>query len=193
MAVAVLRRFEVSTASAWRAFFPLLTFFVFAVLHQMAVVLIFDVADVKKPVAADTEVDKGRLNAGLNVDDFALVDVADIIFGTASFDVKLFKNSVFNDCDSTFLRLEDVDQHFLFHGTAFVLSHERSAVKTCCCRRLLRQRDRAESMEGSMESWRLNARDDSQGEVSGGGLTEHSRTLFLKAGHCARSLLAPVS
>src|SRR6185295_5821744 len=42
---------------------------------QVLVVLVFDVADVQESVASDAEIDEGRLDAGLDIDDSALVDV----------------------------------------------------------------------------------------------------------------------
>ena len=81
----------------------------------LAEVLRLDVADVQKAVAADAEVDERRLDARLQVDDPALVDVADVVVLAGALDVQLFQHSVLNDRDPAFLRLRDVDQHFLFH------------------------------------------------------------------------------
>ncbi len=78
-----------------------------------------DVGDVQKAVAADAKVDKGGLNAGLEVDHLALVDVADVIVLAGSFDVQLFEDGVLDNRDPTLLGLRDVDQHFLLHCVAF--------------------------------------------------------------------------
>ena len=49
------------------------------IVSALAKVLRLDVADVQEAVAADAEIDERRLDAGLQVDDAALVDVADEI------------------------------------------------------------------------------------------------------------------
>src|SRR5207248_2727518 len=69
----------------------------------------------------DAEIDEGRLDAGLQVDDSPFVDVADVVVRTGPFDVELFEQSIFNDRDPAFLRLRDVDQHFAFHACMFFL------------------------------------------------------------------------
>ena len=69
----------------------------------------------QKAVAADAEIDERRLDARLQVDDAAFVDVADVVFLARPLDVQLFEQSVFNDRDAAFLRLRDIDQHFFFH------------------------------------------------------------------------------
>ena len=89
------------------------------IVAALAEVLRLDVADVQEAVAADAEIDEGRLDARLQVDDYALVDVADVIVLPGALDVELFQDPVFHDRDPAFLRLRDVDQHFLFHGLAF--------------------------------------------------------------------------
>src|SRR5262249_20924873 len=81
----------------------------------MFVILVFDVADVEDPVAADPEVDEGRLDAGLNIDDPPLVDVPHEVFETVALDVELFENRVLDDGNPAFLRLQRIDEHFLFH------------------------------------------------------------------------------
>jgi hypothetical protein len=53
----------------------------------LAEVLRFDVADVQKPVAADAEIDERRLDARLQVDDLALINVADVVVLAAPLDV----------------------------------------------------------------------------------------------------------
>ncbi len=89
------------------------------VVAALAEVLRLDVADVQKAVAADAEVDEGRLDARLEVDDLSLVDVADVVVLAGPFDVELFQHSIFNDGDPAFFRLADVDQHFFLHKLAF--------------------------------------------------------------------------
>ncbi len=79
------------------------------VISTLTEVLRFHIADVQKPVAADAEIDKGRLNAGLDVHHAPLVNVADVIVGIGAFDVQLLQKSVFNDRNPTFLGLRHVD------------------------------------------------------------------------------------
>ena len=89
------------------------------IVSALGEVLRLDVADVQEAVAADAEIDEGRLDARLQVDDDALVDVADVAILPRALDVQLFQGPVFHDRDPAFLRLGDIDQHFLFHGLAF--------------------------------------------------------------------------
>ena len=86
------------------------------IVAALAKILRLDVADVQKAVAADAEIDERGLDARLQVDDFALVDVADVIVLAGALDVELFQRSIFNDRDPAFFRLRDVDQHFLLHS-----------------------------------------------------------------------------
>ena len=85
----------------------------------LAEVLRLDVADVQETVAAHAEIDEGRLDARLQVDHHALVDVSYVIVLPGPLHVQFFEHSVLNDRDPAFLRLRDVDQHFLFHVVAF--------------------------------------------------------------------------
>ena len=71
----------------------------------LAEVLRLDVADVQKAVAADAEVDERRLDARLQVDDLALVDVADVVVLAGPLDVQLFQHAVFDDRDPALFRL----------------------------------------------------------------------------------------
>ena len=87
---------------------------------QMLVVLEFHVADVQKPIAAHTEIDESGLDTGLDVDDPALVDVSDVVLETVTFDVQFLKDPILHDGNPTFLRLEDVDQHFLLHCSPLI-------------------------------------------------------------------------
>ena len=89
------------------------------IVAALAEVLRLDVADVQEAVAAHAEIDEGGLDARLQVDHHALVDVSYVIVLSGPFDVQLFEHSVFNDRDAAFFRLRDVDQHFLFHVLAF--------------------------------------------------------------------------
>ena len=93
------------------------------VVAALAKVLRLHVADVQKPVAAHAKIDKRRLDARLQVDHDSLVDVPYVIVLSGSFDVQLFEDSVLNDRDPAFLRLRDVDQHFLFHVVAFLFGN----------------------------------------------------------------------
>src|SRR5205085_729751 len=52
------------------------------------------VADVQEPVAPEPEVDERRLDARLDVDDAALVDVADVGGGAGPLHVQLFELAV---------------------------------------------------------------------------------------------------
>ena len=74
-----------------------------------------DVADMKKTVAPDAEIDKRRLDALFNIDDDALVDIVDVVLVRRAFDLQLFQNAVFNYRDPAFFRLSRVNQHLLRH------------------------------------------------------------------------------
>src|SRR5205085_839576 len=71
------------------------------------------VRDVQEAIAANAEVHKCGLDRRLDVDDSALIDVTDIAFLTGPLDIEFFKHAVLDDRDPAFLRLEDVNQHFL--------------------------------------------------------------------------------
>ena len=58
-------------------------------------ILCFDVADMEKAVATHSKVNEGGLDAGLNIDDLALVNIANPIVLARSFRVEFFENSVF--------------------------------------------------------------------------------------------------
>ena len=75
------------------------------IVAALAEVLRLDVADVQEAVAADAEIDEGRLDAGLDVDDAALVDVADVVVLAGPFDVQLFQHAVLDDGDAAFFGL----------------------------------------------------------------------------------------
>ena len=84
-------------------------------IRRLFEIMRLDVANVQKSVASDAEIDERRLNALLDVDDHALINVPDVIVVRRSFDVKLFENAVFDDRDAAFFRLPRVHQHFLRH------------------------------------------------------------------------------
>src|SRR5262249_52029748 len=93
-------------------------------LLQVPVVRWIDVGDMEEAVAPDAEVNERRLNARLDVDDAALVDVSDVTFLTRAFDIQLLEHAVLDNRDAAFLGLQNIDQHFLFHGVFL----ERSAI-----------------------------------------------------------------
>src|SRR5439155_7366080 len=88
---------------------------------QVAVVRRLHVRDVQEAVAAHAEIDERRLDARLDVNDPALVDVADVALVTGPFDVQLLKDTVLEDGDAALLGLHHVDQHFLLHAVPFWL------------------------------------------------------------------------
>src|SRR5581483_3414800 len=84
---------------------------VLAVALQVAVVFRLDVRDVQEAVAAHAEIHERGLDAGLDIDNAALVDVPDVALVTGPLDVQLFENTVLQDGNAALLGLEDVDQH----------------------------------------------------------------------------------
>ena len=89
------------------------------IVAALAEILRLDVADVQEAVAADAEIDERRLDAGLEIDDSAFVDVADVVVLAGAFDVQLFQHAVLDDRDPAFFGLRHVDQHFLLHAVTF--------------------------------------------------------------------------
>src|SRR5262249_38779045 len=81
-------------------------------LFQMPVIGRLDIGDVQEAVAAHAEVNEGRLDARLDVDDASLVDVVDVALVAGPLDVQFLQHSILEDGDAAFLRLEDVDQHY---------------------------------------------------------------------------------
>ncbi len=79
------------------------------------------VGDVEEPVAAQAEIDERGLDGGFDVGDAALVDVADVAGGAGALHVEFFKASVFDEGDSAFFALGDVDEHFFCHGWSFYI------------------------------------------------------------------------
>src|SRR5262249_32151217 len=90
-------------------------------LLEVAIISRFHIGNVQKPVAADTEVHKRRLDAGFDIDDSTLVDVADVAFMAGPFYVQFFEHSIFKDGDSTLLWLKHIDEHFLLHTIPYEL------------------------------------------------------------------------
>ena len=66
---------------------------------QVPVVGGLDVRDVEETVAADAEIDESRLDARLDVDDAALVDVADVALVAGPLDVQLLQHPVLENRD----------------------------------------------------------------------------------------------
>ena len=92
------------------------------IVAALAEILGLDVADVQEPISADAEIDERRLDARLDVDDFAFIDIADVIILAGSLDIEFFEYAVFHDRNAAFLRLRNVDQHFLLHVESFLFS-----------------------------------------------------------------------
>src|SRR5205085_12627716 len=63
------------------------------------------VADVQEPVAPEPEVHERGLDAGLDVGDLSLVDIADVAGGAGALHVKLFELPVFHEGDSALFAL----------------------------------------------------------------------------------------
>src|SRR5205085_5447841 len=94
---------------------------------QVPVVGRLHVGDVQEAVAAHAEIDERRLDARLDVDDAALVDVADVALGAGPLHVELFQHAVLHDGDAALLGLQDVDQHFLFHAVPLQMRNEAAS------------------------------------------------------------------
>ncbi len=60
----------------------------------------------KKPVSADAKIDKGGLDAGLQIDDFATVDIARKRLDAVAFDIQLFQPIALQDRDAALFGLE---------------------------------------------------------------------------------------
>ncbi|MFO0957825.1 MAG: hypothetical protein U0800_10255 [Isosphaeraceae bacterium] len=73
----------------------------------------------QEAVAADREIDEGRLDGRLDVDDPALVYIAGIELVAGPLDVQLLEDAILHDGDAALLGLEHVDQHFLLHAVSF--------------------------------------------------------------------------
>src|SRR5262249_28069202 len=94
---------------------------------QMTIVGRLHVGDMQESIPPDAEIDEGRLDARLDVDDTTLVNVTDIAFMAGTFDIQLFEDAVFDDGDSTFLGLQYVDQHLLLHKLPFQIKLMRAS------------------------------------------------------------------
>src|SRR5262249_26030470 len=80
-----------------------------ATLLQVAVIGRLHIGHVQKTVAPDTEIHERCLNTRLNVDDAALVNIADVTLLTGAFDVQFFQNAILDNGDPAFLGLQDVN------------------------------------------------------------------------------------
>ena len=65
------------------------------------------------PVAA--VIDERRLQARLDFDDNAVVDVAFDLFLAGRLDGELFQNAIFDDGDAAFFLVRDVNKHPFLH------------------------------------------------------------------------------
>src|SRR5690606_2371686 len=81
------------------------------IVTALAEVLRLDVANVQKAVAAHAKVDEGGLDTWLQVDDRALVNVADVGILAGAFNVQFFQLAILKDGNPALLRLGDVDQN----------------------------------------------------------------------------------
>jgi hypothetical protein len=82
-------------------------------------VLGLDVRNVQEAVAADREINEGRLDRRLEVDDPALVNIARVALMAGALHIKLLEDAVLDDGDPTFLGLEHIDEHFFLHAVSF--------------------------------------------------------------------------
>src|SRR5262249_26964273 len=91
-----------------------------AMAFQVAIIGRLDIGDVQEPIAPHAEIDERGLDARLDVDDAALVDIADVALVAGAFNVQLLQHAVFEDGNAAFFGLEDVDKHFLLHAFSFM-------------------------------------------------------------------------
>src|SRR5262249_29766863 len=89
--------------------------------HQVTVVGRLHVRNVQEAIAARTEIDKRCLDTWFDVDDAALVDVADVTLVAGAFDVQFFQYAVLDDGNAALLGLHHVDEHFFFHAFPFTV------------------------------------------------------------------------
>ena len=73
------------------------------------------------PLAA--VIHKGRLQARLNFDDDAIVDIAFDLLLARGFDGQLFEYAIFHDRDATLFLVRDVNEHLFFHSSDLRRSH----------------------------------------------------------------------
>lgn len=90
------------------------------------VILWLNVGDVEESITTDREVNKRGLDGRFEIHDLTFVDVACVAFQACTFDVELLKNAVLDNCDSAFLGLQYVDQHFFLHADVFL-----DTIKVC--------------------------------------------------------------
>jgi ornithine cyclodeaminase len=83
-------------------------------------VLRLHVADMEKAVAANAKIDKRRLDTRLQIDNGALVNVADVRVLARAFNIELFQQAILQDGDAALFRLGNIDQNFLFHVISLV-------------------------------------------------------------------------
>src|SRR5262249_2417663 len=84
----------------------------------VAIICWLDIGDVQEPIPPHAEIDKRGLDARLDVDDAALVDVADVTLVASPLDVEFLQHAVFQDGNPAFLGPGDVDKPFLFHAVS---------------------------------------------------------------------------
>ena len=94
---------------------------------QVFVILVLDITDVQKAVAPDAKVDEHRLDARLDIDHAASVNVPDNQFLAGAFNIQLLQNSVFHDRNPALFRLDHIDQHLFFHRSPFEGKGEQRA------------------------------------------------------------------
>ena len=78
-------------------------------------------ADLEKARFGSADVDESGLQARLDTEDDALVNVALDLFFAADFNVQLHQATVVDNCHTGFFRVHDVDQHFLAYWCTHLL------------------------------------------------------------------------
>jgi hypothetical protein len=82
-------------------------------------VLRLHVRDVQKTIAAYRKINECGLYRRLDVDDFALVNVAGVALVAGPFHIEFLENAVLDDGDPAFFRLKHIDEHFFLHAGSF--------------------------------------------------------------------------
>ena len=82
-------------------------------------VLRVQVGDVEEAVLRQAEVNERRLDRWLDVQDVRLVDIPDVGCAADPLDVQFLQRAVLYHRNATLVPLHVVDQHFLFHASAF--------------------------------------------------------------------------
>ena len=90
------------------------------VVPSLSIILRFDITDVQKAITPDAEVDECGLDAWFEIDDAALVDIANVVILTGTFGVKLLETTILDDGNSAFFGLSDIDQNFFAGDRSFV-------------------------------------------------------------------------